>query len=195
MPWGFLRAGACWRSRRWGEEERWNERALPARAKRGICNPRRRSPRRTREPRHGRYVLSNSFQSPTVLRRGAFCGQGRMMPAAASIPSGFETTRVQCKEKQVYDRLAPQTNFMSKQQQADTHSKRWVPACRLNRSFNNMARSAHFGPGGNPVVQHQQVEALLAVLGVNSRDQHAVGLQAHHLPRGKVDNGHQGLAH
>ena len=54
--------------------------------------------------------------------------------------------------------------------------------------------SAHFGPCRDGVVHHQQVEALLALFGVDGGNQHALALLAHHLARGQVDNGHQGLA-
>ena len=52
----------------------------------------------------------------------------------------------------------------------------------------------HFCPGGDFIVQNEQVEGLLPLLGVNGGDEHAVGLLAHHLPGGQVDDGHQGLA-
>ena len=54
--------------------------------------------------------------------------------------------------------------------------------------------SAELGAGGDGVVHHQQVELFLAVLGVDGGDQHAVGLQAHHLPGRQVHDGHQRLA-
>ena len=44
--------------------------------------------------------------------------------------------------------------------------------------------SAHLGAGGDLVIQHEQVQPLLAPLGVDGGDEHAVGLQAHHLPGG-----------
>ena len=47
---------------------------------------------------------------------------------------------------------------------------------------------------GDGIVHHQQVQLLLAVLGVDGGDQHAVRLPAHHLCGGQVDDGDQGLA-
>ena len=54
--------------------------------------------------------------------------------------------------------------------------------------------SAHLGAGGDLVIQHDQVEDLLALLLVNSRDQHATGGDAHHLTGRQVQNGDGGLA-
>ncbi|CAN4001192.1 hypothetical protein ICNMLN_ICNMLN_06540, partial [Dysosmobacter welbionis] len=45
------------------------------------------------------------------------------------------------------------------------------------------------------IIHHDEVQALLTVLGVDGGDQHAVALQAHHLPGRQVHNGDQGLAH
>ena len=39
------------------------------------------------------------------------------------------------------------------------------------------------------------MQLLLALLGVDSRDQHTAALLAHHLPGGQVGDRHQGLAH
>ena len=48
--------------------------------------------------------------------------------------------------------------------------------------------------GGDIVVDHQQVEALLPVHVVNGGNEHAAGIDAHHLARGQVDDGNGGLA-
>ena len=44
------------------------------------------------------------------------------------------------------------------------------------------------------IIQHQQMELLLALFGMNRRDQHAAGLNAHHRARRQVGDGQQGLA-
>ena len=44
-------------------------------------------------------------------------------------------------------------------------------------------------------VHHQQVKLLLAFFLVNSGDEHAIGLHAHHGSRRKVGDGDAGLAH
>ena len=47
----------------------------------------------------------------------------------------------------------------------------------------------------NFIIHHNKVEDLLTLLGVDSREQHAAALKPHHLARGQVDDGDQGLAH
>ena len=47
---------------------------------------------------------------------------------------------------------------------------------------------------GDGIIDHQQVQLLLAILGVDGGDQHTAGLPAHHLSGGQIDDGHQGLA-
>ncbi len=54
--------------------------------------------------------------------------------------------------------------------------------------------SAELGAGGDGVVDHDEVQRLLALFLVHGGDEHAVGLKAHHLARRQVDYGHEGLA-
>ena len=56
------------------------------------------------------------------------------------------------------------------------------------------SRSIHLGAGRDVIVEHEQMELLLALLGVHSGNQHATGLNAHHRARRQVDDGQQGLA-
>ena len=44
------------------------------------------------------------------------------------------------------------------------------------------------------IIHHNKVEDLLTLLGVDSREQHAAALVAHHLARGQVDDGDERLA-
>lgn len=44
-------------------------------------------------------------------------------------------------------------------------------------------------------VQHQQVQALRALLVVQGAYQHAAGVYAHHFPRGEIGDRHAGLSH
>ena len=44
-------------------------------------------------------------------------------------------------------------------------------------------------------VYHEAVELLHALLVVDGGDDHAAGIDAHHLPGGKVGDGNEGLAH
>ena len=49
-------------------------------------------------------------------------------------------------------------------------------------------------PGRDLIVQHQQVQAFLAVFLVHGGDQHPAGVDAHHGSGGQVHDGHAGLA-
>ena len=40
--------------------------------------------------------------------------------------------------------------------------------------------------GGNPVIHHQEIQALVTVLLMNSGDQHTLGINAHHLSRRQI---------
>ena len=50
------------------------------------------------------------------------------------------------------------------------------------------------GAGGDIVVDQQEVEAFLPINMVNGGNEHAAGIDAHHLARGQVDDGNGGLA-
>ena len=43
--------------------------------------------------------------------------------------------------------------------------------------------------GGNPVIHHQEIQALVTVLLMNSGDQHTLGINAHHLSGRQVHDG------
>ena len=47
-----------------------------------------------------------------------------------------------------------------------------------------VGRSAELGAGGDTVADHQQVQTLVTVLLVYGGDQHAFGINAHHLAGG-----------
>ena len=48
--------------------------------------------------------------------------------------------------------------------------------------------------GRNVRINHQQMELFFAVFVMHGGDQHAAGVDAHHLARGQVDDGDSGLA-
>ena len=48
--------------------------------------------------------------------------------------------------------------------------------------------------GGNPVIHHQEIQALVTVLLMNSGDQHTLGINAHHLSGRQVHDGDGRLA-
>ena len=50
------------------------------------------------------------------------------------------------------------------------------------------------GAGRDIVVDQQEVESLLPINMVNGGNEHAAGIDAHHLARGQVDDGNGGLA-
>ena len=50
------------------------------------------------------------------------------------------------------------------------------------------------GAGGDIVVDQQEVESLLPINMVNGGNEHAAGIDAHHLARGQIDDGNGGLA-
>ena len=54
--------------------------------------------------------------------------------------------------------------------------------------------SAQLCTGGDLVVDHNEVQLLLTLFGVNGAEQHAAGGLAHHLSGGQVGDGHQSLA-
>ena len=54
---------------------------------------------------------------------------------------------------------------------------------------------AQLGAGGNAIAHHEEVEALLAVLLVEGGDEHAAGVDTHHLARGQVGDCDERLAH
>ena len=43
--------------------------------------------------------------------------------------------------------------------------------------------------GGNPVIHHQEIQALVTVLLMNSGDQHTLGINAHHFSGRQVHDG------
>ena len=63
-------------------------------------------PRGSRQPRHGRHVLSNSFQSPTALCRGAFCGLGLVGEAGDWGPHRSPAKRVRWGEEERWNERA-----------------------------------------------------------------------------------------
>ena len=58
-----------------------------------------------------------------------------------------------------------------------------------------LAVSIHLRPGGDVVVQHQQVQLFFTVFVVNGGDQHSAGLNAHHGTGRQIGDGKQRLAH
>ena len=55
-------------------------------------------------------------------------------------------------------------------------------------------KSIHLRAGRDMIIEHEQMELLLALLGMHGGNQHAAGLNAHHRARRQVDDGQQGLA-
>ena len=53
---------------------------------------------------------------------------------------------------------------------------------------------AQLGAGGDGIVQHDQVQLLFALVGVDGGQQHTAGFFTHHLSGGQVDDGAEGLA-
>ena len=62
------------------------------------------------------------------------------------------------------DGLAPASAAVYAEATADGDCDGWIDP------------SAELGPGGDGIVDHNQVQLLLALLGVYGRDEHAVGL-------------------
>ena len=58
-----------------------------------------------------------------------------------------------------------------------------------------MTSLVQLGAGRDPVIHHQQVQALMAVLLMYGGDQHSLRGDAHHLAGRQVDNGDGRLAH
>ena len=56
-----------------------------------------------------------------------------------------------------------------------------------------MHKSVHFRAGRDVRIHHQKMEFLLLAFLVNGADQHAAGLDSHHLPRGQIHDGDAGL--
>ena len=54
--------------------------------------------------------------------------------------------------------------------------------------------SVQLGTGGDVGVDHQEMEPLVTVLLVDGRDQHTLGIDAHHLSGGQIHNGDGGFA-
>ena len=61
------------------------------------------------------------------------------------------------------------------------------------------ATLAELGARGDAVVEHKEVQALLGIVAlallVDGADEHAAGIDAHHLARREVHDGDAGLAH
>ena len=55
--------------------------------------------------------------------------------------------------------------------------------------------SVHLCPGGDVVVQHQQMQLFLTLLVVDGGDQHPAGLNAHHGTGRQIGDGKQRLAY
>ena len=61
--------------------------------------------------------------------------------------------------------------------------------------FGGVGRSIQLGPCGDTVIQQEEVQPFLALLVVDGGDEHAAGVNAHHLPGGQVGDGHRRLPH
>ena len=72
-----------------------------------------------------------------------------------------------------------------------TTTKKSAPS-RVRISYFKLAQLC---AGGDSIIDHDQIQLLLTVDGVNGAHQHTAGLTAHHLSGRQVGDGHQGLAH
>ena len=85
-------------------------------------------------------------------------------------------------------------NTIIRVQIAQEQAQRNVPLCLLVSFCVLSLMLAELCAGGDGVAEHDQVQLLLTLLGVDSGQQHAAGLPAHHLSGGQVHDGNQGLA-
>ncbi len=63
------------------------------------------------------------------------------------------------------------------------------------KRWTSVSFSAEAGADGDGIVEDHEVEFLLAIHGADGGEEHAVGIQAHHLARGEVQDGGDLFSH